>query len=289
MQFLSGYIFFNVLNKNKMERVNCFLLQTLLALLLISASLSSQHELLHRYMIVRSAPSYIINVNTSLSISALELGGVYNSDFHSEFVKNGESFGTRNGAGISITSKIKLHKSSRIWFTQSAAYNNLQSYLFTDGKTNSDNGSASYNCFTGSMGVEYNLFPNYNIVPFIAAELNASIISGELNVWTQTTTDPYHTESYDILSSFRMGIGLSAGTNIMLSNRFGLNLNAKYSYLNLFFRSSEGSSTDKVFRLRDDKISEDLLFSGKKRFTFFSIGAGISFYFGIKEKYYRLN
>ncbi|KXK43696.1 MAG: hypothetical protein UZ05_CHB002002784 [Chlorobi bacterium OLB5] len=252
-----------------MERLNSLILKSLLIILFLSGNIFAQQKDRNRFMIVRSAPSFILNVNSLLSISALELGGVYNSDFHSEFVKNGESFGTRNGAGISITSKIKLHKSSRIWFTQSAAYNNLQSYLFTDGKTNSDNGSASYNCFTGSMGVEYNLFPNYNIVPFIAAELNASIISGELNVWTQTTTDPYHTESYDILSSFRMGFGLSAGTNIMLSNRFGLNLNAKYSYLNLFFRSSEGSSTDKVFRLRDDKISEDLLFSGKKRFTFF--------------------
>lgn len=272
-----------------MERMNCFFLKSLLALLFISVNLFSQPELLNRYMIVRSAPSYVINVNASLSISALELGGTYNSDFHSEFVKNGESFGTRSGSGILLTSKVKLHNSSRFWFTQSAAYNNLRSYLFTGGKNNSDKGSASYNCFTGALGVEYNLFPNYNIVPFVAAELNASVISGELTVWSKTVTDPYHTESYNILSSFRMGFGLSAGTNIMLSNRVGINLTAKYSYLNLLFRSSEGSSTDKEFSLRDAKVSEDLLFSGKKRFTFFSAGVGISFYFGIREKYYRLN
>lgn len=272
-----------------MERVYWFTLKTLLIIALTSLNLFSQQKLSNRYMIVRSAPAYILNINISLSISALELGGVYNSDFHSEFVKNGESFGTRNGLGISAVSKIRMHKSSRIWFTQNIAYNNIRSYLFSDGKTNSDNGSASYNCFTGALGFEYNLFPNYNIVPFISAELNASLISGELEVWSQVPNDPYNTETYKVLSSFRMGYGLSAGSNIMLSNNIGLNITAKYSYLNLFFRSAEGNSSDKEFRLRDAKVTEDLLFSGKKRFTFFSINAGISFYFGIKEKYYRLN
>lgn len=272
-----------------MERTYIQNLRSLFLIILIPFNIFAQQINESRFMIVRSAPAHIINVNTLLSISALELGGVYNSDFHSEFVKNGESFGTRNGIGFSVASKINIHKSSRIWFTQNIAYNNIRSYLFSSDKNNSDEGSASYNCFTGAVGIEYNLFPNFNIVPFISAELNASLISGTLNVWTQTASDPYYTESYDILSSFRMGYGLTAGSYIMLSNKVGINITAKFSYLNLFFRSSEGKSTDKEFRLRDAKVSEDLLFSGKKRFTFFSVGAGITFYFGIKEKYYKLN
>ncbi len=276
-------------NKNYEHSSNILLIVIMLFISFCGSALYSQQTHIQRYMVVRTAPVFMLSVNGSLSLSALELGGTYNSDFHSELVKEGESFGTRNGIGLTVSAKENIHKSSKYWLTQSIAYNNLKSYLFNSAKTNSDKGSASYNVFTAAAGGEYNILPSYSFKIFVGAELNASLISGSIDVWVQDPSDPYNTDSYKILPSFRMGLGITAGTNYMLSNKVGFNFAAKYSYLNAFLKSSEGSSFDTEFRLRDAMVSNDLLFSGKKRFTFFSFQAGISFYFGINEKYYKLN
>lgn len=258
-------------------------------LILFSLKLSAQETIVKKIMLVNSAPSFIINVSGIYSVSMLELGGVYNSDFQSDLVKKGESFGTRGGYGVSVSSKIRLHKTSRLWFTQSLSYNNIKSYILSQSKTNSDNGKADYKCFTGSLGAEYNFLPNYSIKIFTGAEVNASLISGSMDVWNQIPGDPYNTDSYKILPSFRIGFALTAGTNYMLSRSIGVNFTVKYNCLNALLRSAEGNNSDKEFRLRDGNSSNGLLFSGNKQFSFFSVSAGLSLYFGIAQKKYRLN
>lgn len=260
-----------------------------IVLILLSSELSAQETIIKKIMLVNSAPSFIINVNGIFSVSMMELGGAYNSDFQSDLVKKGETFGTRSGFGASVYSKIRIHKNSRLWITQSLSFNNIKSYLLSQSKTNSDNGKAEFKCFTGGLGAEYNFLPKYSIKVFAGAEMNASIISGSMDVWTQIPGDPYNTETYKILPSFRIGFAFTAGTYYMLSRSFGFNLTAKYNCLNAFLRNAKGNDSDKEFELRDGNSPDGLLFSGNKQFSFFSLSAGLAYYFGVSQKKYRLN
>lgn len=273
-----------------MKKINKALLFILIFSVIVPYHASlSQHKVVKKYMIVRNAPSYVIQVSGLFDLSAQELAGTYNSDFHSELVAKGETFGTRNGIGASIISKVRITRNSRLWFDQSISYHRIQSYVLTGSKTNSDNGNANYNCYTGGLGMEYNFSPKYSIKVFAGAELNASIINGNMNIWVPVAGDPYNTDEYKILNSFRIGYGLSAGGTYMISKRLGINFIAKYSCLNALFKSSAGSDDDREFALRDGPTKESTAFSGKKNFSFFSVGSGITFYFGIKNKKYKLN
>lgn len=249
----------------------------------------AQQTVMKKYMIVKSAPSYILQISGFFDLSALELAGTYNSDFHSSLVTKGETFGTHNGVGASIISKISIAGNSRLWFNQSVSFHRIQSYLLTGIKTNSDKGKANYNSYTGGLGLEYNFSPNYSIKIYGGAELNASLINGSMDIWIPEIGDPYNTESFRILNSFRIGYGLSTGGTYMLSKKIGINFTAKYSCLNVLLKSAEGRDSDREFTLRDGSSKENLIFSGNKNFSFFSVGTGITIYFGIKNKKYKLN
>lgn len=273
-----------------MFRKNYLFLLILISLFFIPGKgLFTQQTVVNKYMIVKSVPKYIIQVNGLYNLSALELGGSYNSDFHSSLVKEGKYFGTRNGIGASIVSKIRLTESSKFWLSQSISYNRQQSYMLIGNKANSDAGYANFNSYTGAVGIEYNFTPRYSVKTFAGAEINASVINGNMEIWMQVPGNPYNTESYKLLNSFRLGFGVFSGATFMLSNKLGMNFTAKYNCLNLLLRSADGVDSDKEFTLRDADSDNGLLFSGNKNFSFFSVGAGLTFYFGVEEKKYKLN
>lgn len=262
----------------------------LLILIFISGKgLFTQQTVVNKYMIVKSVPKYIIQVNGLYNLSAFELGGNYNSDFHSSLVKEGKYFGTRNGIGASIVSKIRLTESSKYWLSQSITYNRQQSYLLIGDKTNADAGYANFNSYTGAVGIEYFFTPRYSIKTFAGAEINASVINGYMEILKPVVGNLYNTESYKISNSFRLGFGVFSGATVMLSNKLGMNFTAKYNCLNLLLRSADGVDSDKEFTLRDANSDNGLFFSGSKNFSFFSIGAGLTFFFGVEEKKYKLN
>jgi hypothetical protein len=223
-------------------------------------------------MVVMGAPKYVIQFNGYYDRSIFELSGTYNSDFHSELVTKGETFGTHYGFGGGVNSKISLDERSNFWFTQNLSYHRLQSYFLEDKTVN----------------IEYNFTPNYTVKFYAGAELNASVIDGNMEIWYPLEHSSY-VENYDILSSFRLGYGLIAGGAYMVSKKVGINMNIRLNNLNAFVRYSEGNSEDKQFRLRDGSSNDALLFSGDKNFSFYSMGIGVSFYFGITEKRYKLN
>lgn len=273
---------------NKLIAFSFILIAVFTSELVFGQTIHKQTEV-KKYMIVKCAPKFVLQINALYSVSALNLGGAYNSDFHSELVKKGENLGTRNGIGISAVSKQSISSCSRYWFVQSVSFNMIQSYLVTGTKTNSDQGKSKYNCYTGGLGFEYNLSPNYSTKVYAGAEINASVINGEMDIWMQVAGKPYNTENFRISNSFRMGFGVTSGASFMVNKNFGLNISAKYSCLNVLFRSAKGNSTDREFTLRDGNSDYPLLFAGEKNFSFFSVGAGVTFYFGIKEKSYKLN
>lgn len=266
-------------------------LLTAIVLFFVSAGIFAQNTQIKRYMIVRSTPSYTLNINIDYNQSVLELSGAYNDDYQSVSVYDGETFGADKGYGGSILSKITLNERGSVRFIQSLTYNRILSYTFGDKTTVADNGKANYNCFTGGLGMEYNFTPAHRFKIYMGAELNASMINGDISVWFENRGigAPY-TESYKVTNSFRMGYGLQIGSEYLINESFGLNVGVRLLNTNAFLKEAKGTNADTEFKLRDD-AAENLKFAGnnKKSFSFYSIMGGINFYFGVKEKRYKLN
>ncbi len=262
-----------------------------LLLLTFSTGIFAQNTVTKRYMIVRNTPKYTLTANIDYNQSILELSGAYNDDYQSEDVYSGETFGADKGYGLSLLSKITLNERGSYRFTQSLTYNRILSYTFGDKTTIADNGKANYNCFTGGVGFEYNFTPAHKFKMFMGGELNASLINGRISVWFENRGigTPY-TEYYTVNNSFRLGYGFMFGSEYLVNDGFGLNIAVRIINANAFLKSAKGSNTDKEFSLRDD-IDPNLSFAGahKKGFAFYSIMLGVNFYFGIKEKIYKLN
>ena len=195
-------------------------------LLFCSGSVAfSQQTVTKRYMVVRSAPKYTLQFSIDYNQSILELSGAYNDDYQSVSVYNGETFGADKGYGLSALSKINLNERGSIRFTQSFTYNRILSYTFGDKKTVADDGKANYNCFTGGLGMEYNFTPAHRFKIYMGAELNGSLINGDIKVWFENrgVGTPYN-EFYTVSNSFRMGYGLTLGSEYMINDKFGVNL-----------------------------------------------------------------
>lgn len=262
----------------------------LITLFVLSTAAFSQVTQIKRYMVVRSAPAYTFQVNINYNQSLLELSGTYNDDFQSVNVYNGQTFGADKGYGASLTSKISLDERSTVRFTQTLVYNRILSYTFGDKTTIADIGKSTFNCFTGGLGMEYNFTPAHRFKIYVGAELNASMINGSSKIWFEnrgSVTGPTDS-TYNIKSSFRMGYGLIMGSEYLLNNNLGLNIGVKLTNANVFLKKSEGTNSDTEFPLRDAD-DPNLKFAGKKNFSFYSITAGVNFYFGVREKRYKLN
>jgi outer membrane protein W len=259
--------------------------------MLITSSLLSQHTEIKRYMIVRSSPRYTLQFNLDYNQAILELSGAYNDDYQSETVYDGESFGADKGYGLSALSKISLNERGSIRFTQSLTFNRILSYTFGDKTNIADNGYANYNCFTGGLGMEYNFTPAHMFKIYVGAELNASMINGSIKVWFENRgIGPPYDESYKVNSTFRMGYAFMMGSEYLINEKFGLNFGVRLLNANAFLRNSEGTNADTEFKLRD-AAEPNLNFAGNntKNFCFYSLMVGVNFYFGIKEKKYKLN
>jgi outer membrane protein W len=255
-----------------------------------SAGTFAQNTVTKRYMIVRSTPSYTLQFNIDYNQSVLELSGAYNDDYQSETVYDGETFGSDKGYGASVLSKLILNKRGDIRFTQSLTYNRILSYTFGDKKTVADNGKANYNCFTGGLGIEYNFTPAHKFKIYVGAELNASMINGDIKVWFENRGGTPYNEEYKVTNSFRLGYGFIIGSEFVLNDNFGLNVGARLLNVNALLKEAKGTNADPEFKLRD-AADPNLIFAGNnnKSFSFYSIMAGVNFYFGVKEKRYKLN
>ncbi len=116
------------------------------------------------------------------------------------------------------------------------------------------------------------------------------MINGDVKVWFQNRGGTPYNEEYKITNSFRMGYGVMIGSEYVVNESFGLNIAARLINANAFLKQSKGTNADTEFQLRD-KADPNLKLAGdhNKKFSFYSIMAGVSFYFGVKEKRYKLN
>ena len=246
-----------------------------------------QRTEIKRYMIIRTIPLYTLQVNINYNQSVLELSGTFNDDVRSQYIYDGETFGADKGYGGTIVSKISIGEGGYFRFNQTLAFNRILSYTFGD-KDLADKGRANYNALTGSLGLEYNFTPAHRFKIYLGAEVNASMISGKTSIWIDNPGLGYqHIGDYTIKNSFRMGYGVNAGSEYTINKDMGLNFGVRFLDLNAFIKKAEGTNSDTEFQLRDEE-KQGLNFAGKKNFSFYSIFAGVNFYFGIGEKRYKL-
>lgn len=248
----------------------------------------SRSPYIRKFMITRSAPTFTLQLNFDYNQAILELAGTYNDDFRSVDYIKGQTFGADKGFGANITSKITLSRKGNLRLLISASYNRIMTYMFGKGGL-ADIGETKFNTYTGGIGFEHNFTPNYNFKLYAAGEFLASMINGNALLWVKNTeTHPEYSYNMKIENSFRLGVSIAGGTEYLLTKDFGLHLGFKFTLANLFLRQSETVSDSSSTILLDGKPDVPGNFLGRKNYGFFTVFAGIVFYWGIIEKQYEL-
>jgi opacity protein-like surface antigen len=207
---------------------------------------------------------------------------------------DGETFGTDKGIGGNIIGKIALGDKGNWRATVSASYNLLKSYLFGSKPTLADQGESSFNAFTFGLGLEDNFTPNHNFKIYASFELTASMINGKAKMWVDNRPNEPYTYDVKFKNSFRVGYSVGGGTEYLLNENIGLNIGVRFSHLNLIGKQAVDIKTAPIagetleIALPDGSSKTSVLFSGDKNFAFFTIQAGICFYWGINEKRYKI-
>lgn len=271
----------------------------LLIILLSTGVISSQEKktYLAKYMVLRSAPSFTLEINGHYNQSIFELSGAYNDDFRSDQLLSGETFGADKGFGGSVIGKISLTQQGRMRGVFSIGFNTVKTYLFGSKKSLADVGETKFNLFTAGLGLEHCFTPNHNFKIYVGAEITSSMISGKSHVWVKNTPNTPYEFDLKYKNSFRLGYSISGGTEYLMSNSFGLNIGFKFNHNNAFFK--EEADVTAVAGIPNETYEIALpdgapvtnpqnFINGKKGFGYISVIAGVALYFGITEKRYNI-
>lgn len=254
----------------------------------LCVTLFAQDQKLERVMVIRSSPNVSILFNLNYDQAMGQLAGTYNNDFRSDQFINGRSLGADKGFGAQIISKFSVNETGHFRVTASARFNHVSSYLFgTSGLA--DVGESKFNIYSFGIGIENNFTPNHKVKLFFGTEALFNMINGSAKIWVENKPNTPYTYDVKIKNSFRIGVGLSAGAEYLLSNNFGVNLGFNFTHANLLLRQSKATGDTSNINLNDEDSNPFITYSGKKQFTFLTVTAGVNFYFGIKEKRYVLS
>jgi hypothetical protein len=247
----------------------------------------SDSPYLKKYMIVRTAPTFTLQLNLNYNQAVLELGGTYNDDFRSGDFLKGETFGTDKGFGANLTSKLALNSKGSLRFVASVSYNRMMTYLFGKSGT-ADYGETKFNTFSSGVGLENCFTPNYNFKLYAGGEFLASTINGDGVIWVENRGGTPYSYKINIKNGFRLGFSIYGGTEYLLTNELGANLGFKFTLSNLFLKKSDNTTDSTDIILEDGKPDRPGRYLGNKNFAFFSVHFGLCFYWGIIEKKYEL-
>ena len=226
-----------------------------------------------------TVPKFILQLSGNYNSGALELsehnGGFSRSDF-----QLGKSYCARNGYGISLIGKIPLHKKGRFWLDVISSFNRFQSNLIA---TNTEQGKVAYNVFSGGVGLDYNFTPTHRVKYFLGVNTLFSAISGKAELVTPDSTTRYNVK---INSGFRIGYSVFVGFEYAFDKNVGMNLGIKFTHANLLLKKTSALIDSSQTGLNDDGIMQ--IYSGWKQFAYASVFGGFSYYFGVREKRYKL-
>lgn len=235
----------------------------------------------------RSVPKFILHINGSFNIGAMELT-THNGGFSREDFSLGKNYSARTGYGGNITGKIPLEKKGRFWLDITAGFDRFQSDLIAE---NTQEGKVYYNSFNGGIGAEYNFTPTHKVKYLLGANPLISFISGKSELINPDNN------RVDVIfkSSMRIGYQVFIGLEYAFDKNFGLNMGMRFTHANLLLKKTEtpvedpsSSTPTSTLPLNDDATSDPVQFSGWKQFAYFSGTLGVSYFFGVKEKRYKL-
>lgn len=238
---------------------------------------------------VLTVPKFILSVSGGLNTGAMELTS-HNGGFSRNDFTLGKNFSARNGFGFNIIGKLPLSKKGNFWIDFIAGFDRFQSDLVAK---NTTEGKVSYNSFNGGVGIEYNFTPTHKVKYYVGANPLISVISGK----SELINPDNNRVDIRIKSSLRVGYQAFFGMDFAVEKNFGFNIGIKFTHANLLLKKSElpeqVESTDtpsSIVGLNDDATSETdpIEFAGWKQFAYFSARAGFSYYFGVKQKRYKL-
>jgi opacity protein-like surface antigen len=235
----------------------------------------------------RTLPRFILQVTGGLNVGALELTS-HNGGFNREDYNTGKNFSTRNGYGFNIIGKIPLSKKGTFWLDIISGFDRFQSDLMAD---NTEEGKVSYNSINFGLGIEYNFTSTHKVKYYIGVNPLFSFISGD----AQLSNPDNNRVDVNITSSFRMGYQAFLGLDYALSRNVGINCGIRFTHANLLLKDTqipvedpnEVTPTSSV-PLNDDSTVEPVQFGGWKQFAYFTGNVGISFFFGTKERKYKI-
>ena len=238
-----------------------------------------------RIVTVRTVPVVILQLSGSFNSGALELQA-HNGGFSKNDFINGKSFGARVGFGVDLTGKIRLHKKGYFWLNALAGFRGFKSDFFAD-KT--EEGAVVYNQFSWGVGMDYFITPADKVKYFIGGDILGILIFGKALIpYDITIYDPIRYREVKINNAFRIGYSIYAGVEYAFEKNVGLNFGFKFTHANLFLKKTTVPTSDNEAYLNDDSSSPPVLYGGWKQFAYGSVFAGMSYYFGVKEKRYKL-
>ena len=231
----------------------------------------------------RTAPKFILELSGGWNFGAMELSG-HNGGFSLYDFTAGKSFCARNGFGVNLSGKYPLGKEAKFWLVALAGFNRFQSNLIAK---NEEEGKVSYNAFSGGLGLDYNFTPTHRVKYFFGANVLFSLIGGNASIVTDIITQA-KTE-LKIKQSLRIGYSAYVGLDYAIENNFGLNCGVKFTHANLLMKESKEAVNNEIYL--NDKNSGTIpsyAYSGWKQFAYVNVFAGVSYYFGVKERKYKL-
>lgn len=233
-----------------------------------------------------TVPKFILDVSGYYNAGSLELSA-NNGGFSRWAFMNGKKYEARNGIGASITGKLPLDKKGRFWLDGIASYNFFQSNLIAN---NTKEGKVNYHVLSGGIGAEYNFTASHRVKYFIGITPLFSFISGKavINEPDITDTNIINTYNVKINQSFRIGYSAFIGLEYAFEKNVGLNIGFKFTHANLLLKKSETPASKYETGLNDNSAEIGTLYAGWKQFAYSSMFVGFSYYFGVKERRYKL-
>jgi hypothetical protein len=228
----------------------------------------------------RTVPKFILQVSGSYNSGAMDLSA-HNGGFSRDDFNLGKSYCARNGYGFSLTGKLPLRKKGDFWLDATSGFVRFQSDLVTN---NTEQGRVAYNTFGEGIGLDYNFTPAFKVKYFIGATALLSIISGK------ATLLDYDSTKYDVKinSAVRLGYSFYAGLEYAFEKSIGIHFGIKFTHANLLLKNTTAPADKYTTNLNDLSVKPWVLYSGWKQFAYISAFGGISIYFDVKERKYKL-
>jgi len=240
-----------------------------------------------RIVTTTTLPKFILHLSGGFNSGAMELTS-HNGGFNRNDFSTGKNFSARNGYGGNLIGKLPLGKKGNFWLDIIAGFDRFQSNIFAE---NTEEGKVYYNSFNGGIGIEYNFTPTHKVKYYVGANPLLSVISGK----SEMINPDNNRVDVEIKNSFRIGYQAFIGLEYAFAKNVGMNVGLRFTHANLLLKKTEepqesGTETSPVSTvpLNDGATTEPIQFAGWKQFAYFTGSVGLSYFFGVKEKRYKL-